>query len=89
LEQAKLLLTIPGIAAVLLIGLLFWLLRKPIKLAFKILLHAAFGYLFLLIFNYFGSRVGLSLDVNWVTAIITGALGIPGVILLLLLHYIL
>ena len=83
-----LLLAIPAAAAIGLIVLLLKLLRKPIKWAFKLLLHAAFGFLFLWIFNIFGGIIGLSLGLNWVNAVVTGVLGIPGVVLLLLLKYI-
>jgi len=68
--------------------LLLKLLRKPIKWAFKLLLHALFGFVFLFIFNLFGSLIGLTLGLNWLNAVVTGVLGIPGVILLLLLTYI-
>ena len=69
--------------------MLLRLLRKPIRWAFKLLLHAAFGFIFLFILNFFGDFIGLSLGMNWLNAIVTGVLGIPGVILLLLLKYIL
>ena len=83
-----LILAIPLVAAIGLIVLLLKLLRKPIKWAFKLLLHALFGFVFLFIFNFFGSIVGITLGFNWLNAIVTGVLGIPGVILLLLLTYI-
>ena len=84
-----LLLAIPLAAALGLIVLMLKLLRKPIKWAFKLLLHALSGFVFLLIFNFFGSFVNLSLGFNWLNAAVTGVLGVPGVILLLLLKYLL
>ena len=72
-----------------LIGLLLRLLKKPIKWAFKLLLHALFGYIFLFAFNLVGSFVGISLQINWLSAIISGVFGIPGVVVLLILKYIL
>ena len=71
-----------------LVSLLLKLLKKPIKWAFKLLLHALFGFVFLFIFNFVGAWVGLSLPVTWLNAVISGVLGIPGVILLLILNYI-
>ena len=47
------------------------------------------GYIALFIFNFVGAWVGLSLGLNWLNAIVTGVLGIPGVILLLLIKYLL
>ena len=72
-----------------LISLLLKLLRKPIKWAFKLLLHALFGFIFLFLFNFFGAWVDLSLELNWVNAAVTGVLGVPGVVILLLVKYIL
>ena len=75
--------------AVGLLSLLFKLLRKPIKWVFKLLLHALFGFVFLFLFNFFGAWVDLSLELNWVNAVVTGVLGVPGVVILLLVKYIL
>lgn len=75
--------------AIFLISLTFRLLRKPIGWIFKLLIHAAMGYIALFIFNFVGAWVGLSLGLNWVNAIVTGVLGVPGVVLLLLIKYIL
>ena len=69
--------------------LLLKLLKRPIKWAFKLLLHVVSGFIFLGIFNFVGARVGLSIAVNWVSALISGVLGMPGVILLLIIKYIL
>lgn len=72
-----------------LISLLFKLLKKPMKWAFKLLLHAAFGFVTLLLFNFVGAWFQLSLDITWLSAIIAGVLGIPGVFLLLILKFLL
>lgn len=70
-----------------LFSLLLKLLKKPLGLAFKLLLHAISGFVFLFIFNILGSFFEISLGFNWFNAIITGTLGIPGVVLLLLMRY--
>lgn len=75
-------------AAFLLLHLLFKILKAPMKLAFKLLLHALFGFVFLGIFNFVGAWVDLSLGVNWVNAAVAGVLGVPGVVLLLLIKYV-
>lgn len=74
---------------VFLLSLTLRLLRKPIKWIFKLLIHAAMGYIALFIFNFFGAWVGLSLGMNTVNAIVTGVCGIPGVVLLLFIKYLL
>ena len=72
-----------------LFSLILRILRKPIGLLFKLFLNAVSGFVFLGIFNVLGSFFELSLGFNWLNAIITGTLGIPGVVLLLLVRYLL
>lgn len=75
-------------AALGLLWLLIKLLKKPIKWAFKLLLNALIGFAGLFLLNYLGSYVGISLGINWLNAVITGVFGVPGVVLLLLIKYI-
>ncbi len=72
-----------------LLGLLLKLLKRPIKWVFKLLLHALFGYIYLFVFNFVGAWLGISLEVTWLSAIVTGVFGIPGVAVLLILKYLL
>ncbi len=72
-----------------LLGLLLKLLKKPIKWVFKLLLHALFGFIFLFVFNFLGALFGISLEITWLSAIVTGVFGIPGVVVLLILTYLL
>lgn len=69
-----------------LLGLLLKILKGPMKLAFKLLIHAVFGFVFLFIFNFFGAWVDLSIPLTWLNAIVTGVFGIPGVVVLLILQ---
>lgn len=75
------------VAAVLLIILLIKIIRLPLRLVFKLLINAAVGFVGLFVFNLLGGFFNISLSINWLTAIVTGVLGIPGVILLLLIKY--
>ena len=72
-------------AVIAVIILLLKIIAAPMKLAFKLLLNALFGFIILFVFNFFGDFVGFTLGINWVNALITGCLGIPGVILLILI----
>lgn len=73
-------------AAVLFIVLFFALLSKPIKWIFKLLINAIFGFIILFIVNYLGAYIGLQISVGWLSAIITGVFGVPGIILLILIE---
>ena len=75
--------------ALFLLSLSFALLKKPLAWIVKFLLHAAMGYAFLFLFNFVGAWVGVSLGLNWLNAAVAGVLGVPGVILLLLIKYLL
>ena len=76
-------------AALFLLSLSFKLLKKPLAWVLKFLLHAAMGYAFLFLFNFVGAWIGLNLGLNWFNAAVAGVLGVPGVILLLLIKYLL
>lgn len=66
----------------------FIILRKPIKIIFKLILNTVIGFLALFVINYLGSFIGISIAVNWINAVIVGVLGVPGVALILLLKWI-
>lgn len=74
---------------VLFIILFIRLIRLPLKWAFKLLLHAIAGFVMLFLLNFFGSYINISLEMSWLNAIVSGVLGVPGVVLLLILKYIL
>lgn len=72
---------------ILLMILLIRLFSVPLRWILKLLLNAAIGYVGLMIFNVLGSILDLQIAINWVTILVTGFLGLPGVILLLLCQY--
>ena len=75
-----------GLFLLYIIGLL---LVVPIKIIGKLIINGILGGILLLIFNLIGGIIGLNLVINPVTAIVAGFLGIPGVILLLILQWVL
>lgn len=75
-----------GLFLLYIIGLL---LVIPIKIIGKLIVNGILGGILLLVFNLIGGIFGLNLIINPVTAIVVGFLGIPGVILLLILQWVL
>lgn len=73
------------IAVIIIAKLLAW----PFKLIFKLIINIIIGGLLLLIVNTFGASFGLHIPFNAITALVSGILGVPGVILLIILQYIL
>jgi len=79
----------PGIiiAAVGLLLLALAILKFPIKIIFKLIINTVIGFVALLLLNYAGGFIGVSITVNWINALIVGVLGVPGVALILLLQW--
>lgn len=73
------------ILAVLGVCLIAKILSAPLKLIFKILANALIGGLALIVINWIGSFFSFHIDLNFFSALITGALGVPGIIILLIL----
>lgn len=72
------------IALIIIAKILSWPLKKIIKLVINVVL----GLIMILIVNTFGSGISLHIPFNYVTAIVAGFLGIPGVMGLIVLNYI-
>lgn len=66
-----------------------WLLLVPLKLLFRFLLNGIIGGIALWILNLVGGLIGVVVAINPITALTVGFLGIPGLILILLLQFIL
>lgn len=75
------------LVGLLLISVVVKVFFIPLKYLMRLIVNGIIGGILLLLFNYFGGFVGLYLPINVVTALIAGFLGIPGVILLVLLDF--
>lgn len=78
-------------AYILALGIVLILIRifiKPIKSLFLLTLNSVLGGVGLYLFNLVGTYIGMSIGINIVTASITGALGIPGLLMLVMLKLI-
>ncbi len=76
-------------AGILILWLICKLLSFPLKVLWKLILNAVVGAVILFLFNLLGGFFSVSIPVNWLNALITGVFGVPGVILLLVLQWIL
>jgi inhibitor of the pro-sigma K processing machinery len=72
-----------------LLYILGMLLVIPIRLIIKLIINGILGGILLLIVNFVGSFIGINITINPLTAVIAGALGIPGIILLVILQFML
>ena len=70
-----------------LIGLvLLFILIKFLKWPIQLLINGVIGVILLYITNLIGSNFGFTVPINWITALVSGFLGIPGVILLIIFY---
>ncbi|AEE92326.1 Pro-sigmaK processing inhibitor BofA [Tepidanaerobacter acetatoxydans Re1] len=65
------------------------ILIMPLRIVLKLMYNALIGGVVLLLLNFLGGYIGLHIALNPVTALVVGFLGVPGVVMLLVLQYIL
>jgi len=65
------------------------LLLIPLRLIFNLIVNAVIGGAVLLIINLIGGIWGFHIGINPVTALVVGLLGVPGVVLLIALRFLL
>jgi inhibitor of the pro-sigma K processing machinery len=73
----------------LLLYIVGWLLVMPIKFILRLIYNGIIGGIMLWVLNLVGGFFDVQVAINPVTALIAGFLGIPGVLLILVLQYIL
>ena len=76
------------IVAVALFGFLR-LITAPIRLLWKLLLNMFFGLLCLILVNLIGCAVGFQIGIGLFSVAVVAALGLPGVLLLFALQWLL
>jgi len=73
------------IGAIIAVFIILKILAWPIKKIFKMVINIVVGGILLVIVNYIGGNFGFVIPINWITALVVGALGIPGLIVLVIL----
>ncbi len=73
------------IAGILILLVFTFILKISSKLIIKLLLNALIGGIVIFLINFFGSPLGISIELTFFSAIIVGIFGVFGVILLLIL----
>ena len=75
--------------AALLVFCLLRLIALPIQWGMKLLLNSVCGFLCLLILNSVSGFTGIYFPINYVTVVIAGFLGLPGIGAMALMQFIL
>lgn len=74
------------------VGILFVVLKLlalPMKLIIKLVINGIVGGILIFIVNLIGANFGFMIDLNWITALIVGILGVPGVVIVAILQFVL
>lgn len=77
-----------AIALLFLLLVVFKLFSAPLRLALKVCINTALGFLALAVLDWLGPPLGLHIGVNLINALIVGILGLPGLALLILLQWV-
>lgn len=75
------------IAGLLVLYLVTKIFIVPIKFIGKLFINAIIGGILLWVIDYFGAYIGLKIAINPITALIAGVLGVPGIVLLIALQF--
>ena len=74
-------------AGILILFVVCKILALPLKIIWKLIVNALVGVVVLRLFNLLGGLINVTIPINALNALITGVLGVPGVILLLILQF--
>ena len=84
MEVPSIIVLVLAVVAVIVIAkLLAWPIKKIVKLA----INCVIGAVMLLLVNYFGAAIGITVKLSIINALIAGVFGLPGVIFLIILSF--
>lgn len=76
------------IVAAIVLLLAKFIFKVNTKRLIELIVNIILGIVVIWLINTFGSSLGISIPLNFITALVVGILGIPGVIILILLNLI-
>ena len=76
-------LIVPVLIAIFVIKLLF----SQVKLIWKLAVNSLSGFICLWLLNLASGLTGIEFDINFITTLVVGFLGIPGILLLLVFQF--
>jgi len=79
----------PWLVGITLVGAALLILHRPLCRLWRLGVRSVGGLAALALLNPLGQLMGITLGINWVNALVLGALGTPGLGLLLMLQWVL
>lgn len=74
------------LVALIILYIVLKVIAAPVKIIIKLMINAFVGGVVLFLINLVGASFGLVLDITWLTSLIVGIFGVPGVVLVILLQ---
>lgn len=82
-------LILPFLVGLVILFIVLKLLTLPMKLIIKLLINGVVGGIIIFVVNLIGVSFGFTINLTWITALIVGILGVPGVVIVAILQFIL
>lgn len=80
---------LPILIGVAVLFIVLKLLALPMKIIIKLVINGLVGGLVIFVVNLIGANFGFMIDLTWITALIVGFLGVPGVVIVTILQFVL
>ncbi len=81
-------LILPFLAGIAILFIILKILALPMKIIIKLLINAVVGGAIILLVNLIGANFGFAINLNWISALVVGILGVPGVLIATILQFI-
>ena len=74
------------LVALIILDIVLKIIAAPVKIIIKLMINAFVGGVVLFLINLVGAGFGFALNITWLTSLIVGIFGVPGVVLVILLQ---
>ena len=74
------------LVALIVLYIVLKIIAAPVKIIIKLMINAFIGGVVLFLINLVGAGFGFVLNITWLTSLIVGIFGVPGVVLVILLQ---
>lgn len=74
------------LVALIILYIVLKIIAAPVKIIIKLMINAFVGGVVLFLINLVGAGFGFTLNITWLTSLIVGIFGVPGVVLVILLQ---
>lgn len=74
------------LVALIILYIVLKIIAAPVKIIIKLMINAFVGGVVLFLINLVGANFSFVINITWLTSLIVGIFGVPGVVLVILLQ---